>query len=1064
MNTKILVCVGVLCGVSTTSFGEALNQPQVSYRIKNFVLDREFTTESQTNKKQDVGEDNKNQVTETRTVETERKSASSRHFGIDNTLQIEGEARLAPGVAWGTMTGRDTLLSTQSYSAQREITLSELSKKEVIAQYQTKISSDATTSEAFKTFRPQLRFDVELINQSETNTVEFKGDTDVLIKVEMPAEISRSAGSSCTFTIRPKPFLVAPRKSHVFSATALVTSLDFYKTLSAYQDVLNTALIGSIADGSNGIKLEHCAGIQNNREAYVSIIVEVQDPELSGLFSPYKFKDCHADGTPATLREAMKELSAYLSKRGVQGDFFTFNDAANLTAVNGRKFGVVENNAITFVKIGKDVKFKLSHSDLNKAIRDMRDIRFLRIGLNEYEYWSRLAEGPRKNLIEILTNENGDCRDQSLCLAYKLRTKGGSKDIGDNEVRFLIEAAKEPLNSEEAKTELVRLYLVGVNAVKWVDVSKYFDKAIETLGVKSLPLSYFVGLIRRNDFSESNTACSVLQKIESRGVSFEVFHRNPKSAAGEPKNNTTMLMEAIASKRKGVIDWVLSDPSRYQECNVEVPREMGEPSFGRSEPKWDRSFQFPSNAPSQGIESSNLVAKIWYFGGLNAFDGSDGSETWALRLAVQNDDVDTFSRLRNLKVDEELCGRTVLGLAAEYNATNILCKELGRRPSDRPDVNGGDVYRYTPLMYAAKEGHCHLCKYLVSQGAEIETTKSSVLQKLSDARDRLLREYKKMQKGFGETKNEQLNPIKLAYDAKHQDVLNYLAAECMFKSGSEGVKLEQDTLDILAKIKMDFGKSIGEDFFDGRYYNKFSGWFGIGNPKPDNTPFWSRSDIKFFLSSGLNVDKRSTAGWTMLKAVLETANDYVAMTNLVYSGADVNTATKENGFTPLMWAVKKRDINCVNFLLGHNANIDLRYKASGKSAIYIAIERSRLEIARTLMRRKPNVLYEVKGKDNKVKVNLYGLIAETVKDKKFLDECFSVLDAFNEGPGGYTPLMLAAKVGNVEAINVILDRLPNGLDKLEYINKRVDEKTAYDMAADENIKKLLTAVSCQKLP
>jgi len=91
----------------------------------------------------------------------------------------------------------------------------------------------------------------------------------------------------------------------------------------------------------------------------------------------------------------------------------------------------------------------------------------------------------------------------------------------------------------------------------------------------------------------------------------------------------------------------------------------------------------------------------------------------------------------------------------------------------------------------------------------------------------------------------------------------------------------------------------------------------------------------------------------MLKAAME-ANT-AAVVELLAKGADVNAKGKYSGWTPLILASKKGEIELVNYLLSHGADVNVESGVRGRTAIMAAARNRKVDAVKALLTADPDL-------------------------------------------------------------------------------------------------------------
>jgi len=406
-----------------------------------------------------------------------------------------------------------------------------------------------------------------------------------------------------------------------------------------------------------------------------------------------------------------------------------------------------------------------------------------------------------------------------------------------------------------------------------------------------------------------------------------------------------------------------------------------------------------------------------------------------VELSIRNGDLATYRALIE-------CGfrvlpktkKTDLGYAAACGKLEIAkwllegCPDTERSDVDETFGSRNDVGELgkTPLFWAAQNGHLDMCKLLVSKGADIE---------------RKFKETEKKTRAVKEC-DEYVDSARI-HDRR---IIDYIVAERECKgrwvrwgkpkvTGEElrrwynaGVPRDRDfgnDWDFYA-LAIDAGDAdLVFDMVEGgapwlkatpqRYYD----WMLAIDAKHTNL-------IEVVCKS----DDRSATG--LLRYALNTAdskdkNKYDICCFLLDRGADVNTKSDENGFTPLMWATKQNDTNMVAQLLQNGADANAVYKNTGKTALCYAIESGYTDVIKVLLPQTTKRDLDIKG-ILYVK-NFYQLVAKHLKDRELLEQIFKDERSHDVDSQGRTPLMLAAYSGNMTAVDFLVSTNKEDIDK-----------------------------------
>ena len=91
----------------------------------------------------------------------------------------------------------------------------------------------------------------------------------------------------------------------------------------------------------------------------------------------------------------------------------------------------------------------------------------------------------------------------------------------------------------------------------------------------------------------------------------------------------------------------------------------------------------------------------------------------------------------------------------------------------------------------------------------------------------------------------------------------------------------------------------------------------------------------------------------MLKAAM--AGNTAAVVELVAKGTDVNAKAKYSGWTPLILASKKGEIELVNYLLTYGADVNVESGVRGRTAIMEAARNRNVETVKVLLTADPDL-------------------------------------------------------------------------------------------------------------
>ena len=191
--------------------------------------------------------------------------------------------------------------------------------------------------------------------------------------------------------------------------------------------------------------------------------------------------------------------------------------------------------------------------------------------------------------------------------------------------------------------------------------------------------------------------------------------------------------------------------------------------------------------------------------------------------------------------------------------------------------------------------------------------------------------------------------------------------------------------------------------------------------------YWDNQEVTtLLLKAGANPDAANEYGVTPL--YLASNNRNAAIVEVLLKGGANPNAALWSGITPLMAATKTGVTEVVNVLLANGADVNNQEPRRNQTALMWAIAFKHPDAARMLIE---------KGADVNVKTRM-------------LDENFKpvVLEGYKANvlgtpQGGYTPLMFAARAGDMETVKLLVSR------KADINAVSVEEGTAMVIATSE---------------
>jgi ankyrin repeat protein len=176
--------------------------------------------------------------------------------------------------------------------------------------------------------------------------------------------------------------------------------------------------------------------------------------------------------------------------------------------------------------------------------------------------------------------------------------------------------------------------------------------------------------------------------------------------------------------------------------------------------------------------------------------------------------------------------------------------------------------------------------------------------------------------------------------------------------------------------------------------------------------------LVLLLSKGANIEARSLTNYSRTALhIAARAKNHPAVQLLLEKGADVNV-TDRHGYTPLMYAAEMGNETIVNLILQYGAVTEAKEIFQGRTALGLAAENERVAIVRLLLEHGA----EVEAFNDDGETALHGAALEgwlTVMEV-LVAQGHANVDA--QDSSGKTPLMLAAEVGEDEAVRLLVQK------------------------------------------
>ena len=165
--------------------------------------------------------------------------------------------------------------------------------------------------------------------------------------------------------------------------------------------------------------------------------------------------------------------------------------------------------------------------------------------------------------------------------------------------------------------------------------------------------------------------------------------------------------------------------------------------------------------------------------------------------------------------------------------------------------------------------------------------------------------------------------------------------------------------------------------------------------------YWDEAaSVDLLLRAGANVNAANDYGVTPLS--LACLNGSAAMVEkLLTAGADPN-ALDSSGVSPVMTAARVGSVAVVETLLAHGADIHARESTRGQTALMWAVAEKHPDVVRVLLERGADV--NARSRERVGQPNCGGCSSGRTVEKE----------------GGFTPLLFAARAGDVESVRLLL--------------------------------------------
>ena len=184
-------------------------------------------------------------------------------------------------------------------------------------------------------------------------------------------------------------------------------------------------------------------------------------------------------------------------------------------------------------------------------------------------------------------------------------------------------------------------------------------------------------------------------------------------------------------------------------------------------------------------------------------------------------------------------------------------------------------------------------------------------------------------------------------------------------------------------------------------------------------PFLALNECRFdvfelFMNEGLKINRKDKDGSTFMHYVASNGNND-AIKWLKSQGADIYAERTESGFTPLVNAVIKNQIESIKCFIGLGYNIN--YQAEdGRTAMHIAANFNKVECLKCLFELGANINIQ----DNEEQTPIFGAAGYGhIESVKYLVSIGADLKIVTK-PADFTPIFLATQTGKNEIIKYFI--------------------------------------------
>ncbi|CAH0549306.1 unnamed protein product [Brassicogethes aeneus] len=329
-------------------------------------------------------------------------------------------------------------------------------------------------------------------------------------------------------------------------------------------------------------------------------------------------------------------------------------------------------------------------------------------------------------------------------------------------------------------------------------------------------------------------------------------------------------------------------------------------------------------------------------------DAQDINGKSPLIFAVSNNHTETAKFLINKGADVNLRGSkdnaTALHDAAATGNVEIAKVLL----SKDADIDAQDINGYSPLMFAVIKNHTETAKFLINHGADVNLRSSKYNRTaLHDAAATGNVEIAKVLLSKDADIDAQdingYSPLMFAVNKNHTETAKFLinhGADVNLRSSKYNSTALHDAAATenveIAKVLLSKDADIDAQDING--YSPLM--FAVIKNHTETA--------KFLINKGADVNLRgSKSNATALHVAAATGNVEIAKV-LLSKDADID-AQDINGYSPLIYAVRKNHTETAKFLINKGADVNLRGSKDNATALHDAAATGNVEIANVLV-------------------------------------------------------------------------------------------------------------------